>query len=156
MGRYQICLDLGVDEWFKWSNRVQKGNKCLKHTHFSSKSVFFAHRLRTKHLTITLDFFIKSDPRNGACTDIRIMVHALLRRGTVKRGNRVGAIHEDALFSGRESSPAEEENNKNNNNNNNNNDPSTSMYKCPASTRESSNQLDIQHGVEEQPQQQQV
>ena len=34
--------------------------------------------------------------------------------------------------------------------------PSTSMYKCPASTRESSNQLDIQHGVEDQPQQQQV
>ena len=29
---------------------LKKGNKCLKHTNFSSKSVFFAHRLRTKLL----------------------------------------------------------------------------------------------------------
>ena len=37
----------------------------------------------------THNFFLKSDPRNGACTDTRITVHALLRGGTVKRGNRV-------------------------------------------------------------------
>ena len=27
----------------------------------------------------------KSDPLNGACTDIRVTMHALLRGGTVKR-----------------------------------------------------------------------
>ena len=26
----QIRLDLGIDEWFKWSNRVQKGNKSVR------------------------------------------------------------------------------------------------------------------------------
>ena len=27
------------------------------------------------------NFFLKSDPRNGACTDTRVTVHALLRGG---------------------------------------------------------------------------
>ena len=57
MDRYEICLDLGVDEWFKWSNRVQKGNKSLKHTHFSSKSVFFCPSFEYETFTITLEFF---------------------------------------------------------------------------------------------------
>ena len=83
-------LYLGVDEWFKWSNRVQKGNECLKHTHFSSKKVCFLPIVCVRNFYNNNRIFLKKVSR--------VTVHAPIpgyrcmhcyAGGTVKRGNRV-------------------------------------------------------------------
>ena len=78
MGRYQICLDLGVDEWFKWSNKVKKGNT---HNFFVKKVCFLPIVCVGNFYNKNRIFSKKSDLGNGACTDTRVSVHALLRGG---------------------------------------------------------------------------